>query len=72
MGIDKLLSKKKGNRVPERILFLVAMLFGATGIFMGMKYPIYHKTNKPKFKWGIPFLIMVNILAAYWCIKWIV
>lgn len=71
MCADKLLSKQKGSRVPERMLFLLAMLFGATGIFMGMKYPIYHKANKPKFKWVIPFLIVANIVAAYCYIKWI-
>jgi len=67
MCVDKLLSKKKGSRIPERILFLSALLFGAIGIFMAMKYPIYHKANKPKFKWGIPFLILVNIVILYWC-----
>ncbi len=70
MWIDKILSKKKGMRVSEKKLFLLAILCGATGIFFGMKYPIYHKANKPLFKWGIPVLIGLNMVIIYLYVKW--
>lgn len=65
MWFDKYQSKKKGFRIPESRLFLLAVMFGAVGIFLGMKAPIYHKAAKPKFKIGIPILIVVNAVCLY-------
>lgn len=65
MWYDKYQSKKKGNRVPEKILFLLAFILGAFGIYFGMKFPLYHKSAKPLFKIGIPVLIILNILIIY-------
>ncbi len=67
MWYDKHQSKKKGNRIPENKLFLVAFAFGALGIYLGMKAPIYHKAAKAKFKWGIPLLIVWNVICIYMC-----
>ncbi len=60
MVIDKYLSKTKSGRIPENTLFLIAFLLGAPGIFLGMLAPIHHKSAKAKFKWGIPFLLVLN------------
>ena len=65
MWFDKYQSGKKGNRVSENKLFLLAFLLGAPGIYLGMKYPIYHKAAKPKFKIGIPVLIIANAVCVY-------
>jgi uncharacterized membrane protein YsdA (DUF1294 family) len=67
MWYDKHQSKKKGNRIPENKLFLVAFVFGALGIYLGMKAPIYHKSAKTKFKWGIPLLFVINVIGIYIC-----
>ncbi len=65
MWFDKHQSKKKGRRVPEKRLFFIAFIFGAVGIYLGMKAPIYHKAAKTPFKIGIPLLILLNIVCVY-------
>jgi uncharacterized membrane protein YsdA (DUF1294 family) len=65
MCFDKYRSKKGGQRVAENTLFMMALLCGAPGIYFGMKAPLYHKASKPKFKMGIPVLILLN--AALIC-----
>jgi uncharacterized membrane protein YsdA (DUF1294 family) len=65
MWYDKFQSKHKGSRISENTLFIIAVIFGALGIYLGMKAPIYHKAAKAKFKWGIPFLIALNIVCIY-------
>jgi uncharacterized membrane protein YsdA (DUF1294 family) len=65
MCFDKYQSKKKGSRIPEHSLFFIAVLLGAVGIYFGMKYPMYHKAAKTKFKIGIPLLIVLNTICVY-------
>ena len=65
MWIDKGLAIKKMYRIPEKYLYLLALCLGATGIFSGMCWPIYHKAAKPTFKFGIPILMLLNALAIY-------
>lgn len=60
MWWDKYQSKRKGPRISENTLFLMAFVFGSVGIYLGMKAPIYHKAAKPLFKFGIPLLIILN------------
>ncbi len=71
MWIDKYQSKKKGNRISENNLFLFAFILGAPGIYLGMKYPIYHKASKASFKYGIPILIIVNVVSVYFIFKFL-
>ncbi len=70
MCYDKHQAKKKGKRIPENKLFIVAFAFGALGVYLGMKAPIYHKAAKAKFKWGIPFIIILNIISVYFIYKY--
>ena len=65
MIVDKVQSKNKGVRIPESYLFMIAILLGALGIYMGMKYPLYHKAAKQKFKIGIPIFILINGICLY-------
>jgi len=67
MWYDKNQSKKKGNRISENKLFFIAFICGAIGIYLGTKAPIYHKAAKAKFKWGIPLLIILNVVCVYAC-----
>lgn len=62
MCYDKYLAKRGGQRIPENTLFMMALAFGAAGIYAGMKAPLYHKAAKPKFRVGIPLLIVFNAL----------
>jgi len=60
MGIDKWKSKNRGRRVPEKVLFTVAFIGGAFGVYTGMKL-FHHKTLHNRFKYGIPFILVLNI-----------
>lgn len=64
MRKDKAASKKGNWRIPENNLFLIAIAGGSVGIYSGMKYPLYHKTNKQHFKYGIPLLIGMQICVV--------
>ena len=64
MGIDKLLAKGHIRRIPERVLFLFALLFGAIGGCLGM-WLFRHKTRHAKFSFGFPLLALLDIVALY-------
>lgn len=60
MGADKRYAKTGKRRIPERIFFLWAALFGAAGVWAGMFF-FRHKTCHLSFRMGIPVLFMLNI-----------
>lgn len=60
MGIDKYKAIKNHWRIKENSLFLIALALGGIGILIGM-ITFHHKTKKKKFKYGIPFIILINI-----------
>ena len=70
MCFDKYQSKKKGQRISENTLLLIAFILGSLGIYIGMKAPMYHKATKAKFKMGVPLLIVVNGICIYFLIKY--
>lgn len=67
-GYDKLKAKYGKWRVPERRLFLLALMGGAIGVYTGMKV-FHHKTKHRLFTVGIPVLIIINIIFAYFLLK---
>ena len=62
MCFDKYQAKKNRRRISEKTFFIGALLPGATGIYLGMKKPLYHKAGKPVFRYGIPFVMVLNFL----------
>ncbi len=64
MGWDKGMAKRGGWRVPERVLMTVAACFGAAGSFVGMRL-FHHKTQKAKFRFGVPVLLIIQIVLLY-------
>ncbi|ARF16344.1 DUF1294 domain-containing protein [Sporosarcina ureae] len=67
MGYDKSQAKKKKQRIPERNLWLLAVLGGGVGAYMGMQF-FHHKTRKTHFRIGFLLLMMIDIvllLAIY-------
>lgn len=65
-GWDKHLAKRKQSRpdtrrIPERTLFLLAILGGSIGALAGMRV-FHHKTLHRSFRWGIPAILLVQIL----------
>lgn len=63
-GIDKLKAVKNRWRVPEKILFFLALLGGSLGAIIGM-YSFRHKTKKIAFRIGIPVILIVQIIFIY-------
>jgi len=52
----------------EKTLFLIALILGGIGIYIGM-YLFRHKTKHVKFTVGIPLIIILNILTIYYLIS---
>ena len=64
MLADKNRAKKKLWRVPEAVLFILALLGGSLGIWAGM-YLGRHKTRHGKFVLGIPLILIMQIVLLY-------
>ena len=64
-GADKRRAKKDKRRVPEKTLFLLAIIGGSAGAFAGMRI-FRHKTRHWYFVWGIPAIMAVQIALALW------
>lgn len=62
-GIDKQKSKQKKRRIPEFRLLLFAVLGGSPGALTGM-YFFHHKTQHQKFSLGIPFILILQVIAV--------
>ena len=77
-GLDKLKAKRKVNkesvhRVPEKTLFLLAVVGGSIGALLGMKV-WHHKTLHSRFRYGLPAILLLQtglffyIYITYWSI----
>lgn len=65
MGADKRRARSGGWRVPEKTLFLLALLGGAPGGVLGMR-AFRHKTKHRTFAWGFPMLAVLQIGLCLW------
>ena len=63
MGIDKKRAQKGAFRVPEKSLFLMAILCGAVGGTIGMRV-YHHKTKHWYFALFFPLLAVLQIALA--------
>ena len=59
-GIDKMYARKKAWRIPEATLFLLVIMGGSIGGWVGMN-AWRHKTKHAKFKYGIPLIFALQI-----------
>jgi uncharacterized membrane protein YsdA (DUF1294 family) len=62
MGIDKQKAKRGRFRISEKTLFFVAFLGGSVGAKIGMEL-FRHKTHHKKFIYGIPAVIVIQLVA---------
>lgn len=62
-GLDKFKAKTNRWRIPERTLFLLAILGGGVGAFLGMKV-FRHKTRHSQFVFGIPAIMILQLALA--------
>ena len=71
MACDKRRAKQGRRRVPEKILFLSAILFGAFGGTMGM-FMFRHKTKHWYFRLFFPLLMIFQAAAVgYAWARWL-
>lgn len=64
---DKRRSIRHRFRIPEKVLFLAAILGGSIGEYVTMRI-IRHKTLHKRFMWGLPAIIVLQLAAAAWLI----
>lgn len=62
MGIDKAKAKMKAWRIPEKTLLGIAVAGGGLGVWLGME-TFRHKTKHWYFKYGVPVILIVEIVA---------
>ena len=67
MLVDKWKAKKNAWRIPEKTLFLTAILGGSIGCLAGM-YTAHHKTQHPTFTLGMPLILALQVAAVVWLI----
>lgn len=65
MGIDKRRARRGLWRVPEKRLFLLALLGGAWGGWLGMGL-FRHKTRHWTFRLGFPALALLQLGLCVW------
>jgi uncharacterized membrane protein YsdA (DUF1294 family) len=67
-GIDKYKAKKGKWRIPENSLIGLAIIGGSIGAYLGMRV-WHHKTMHLKFKYGIPLIIVIQLIIVYMFVK---
>lgn len=60
MFLDKQKAKRGAWRIPEKTLFLFALLGGAFGTTMGM-HLFRHKTKHWYFRFGMPLILLLQV-----------
>lgn len=70
---DKRRARRGAYRIPERTLWLVAILGGSAAMYITMQ-GIRHKTKHRRFMWGLPALILLQVVLFGICIieKWLI
>lgn len=63
MGFDKSLARSQSPRVPEIVLFVIALLGGSPGIFFGVHF-FKHKTKKAYFQFILLLIFCVQLYVA--------
>lgn len=64
-GIDKYKAKKARWRISEATLLMMAVIGGSIGAWAGMRL-WHHKTMHKKFKYGIPLIILLQVVLVFY------
>lgn len=68
MGVDKAHARQNKRRIPEKVLFLIALFGGSMGSLVGM-YSFRHKTRHWYFVVGMPLILILQLAAALWLFR---
>ena len=66
-GIDKWKSKRSRWRIPESVLLGLAAVGGSVGAWLGMRVWC-HKTQHKKFRYGVPAILLAQIVLLVWVV----
>jgi len=64
IGYDKMKANLNTRRIPEKTLWLVALIGGSLGTLLGMNY-FRHKTQKNSFQAIFALILALQILLVY-------
>ena len=70
-GVDKWKARRGHWRVPEASLLGLAALGGSVGAWLAMQL-LRHKTQKKKFRYGVPALFVLQVAAALFYLNMII
>jgi uncharacterized membrane protein YsdA (DUF1294 family) len=65
MKVDKTQAQRRGQRIPEKNLWSVAILGGGIGAYIGMMM-FRHKTRHTNFRIGFLVLAVLDAAALVW------
>lgn len=66
-GIDKWKAKRSRWRIPESALLGMAAVGGSVGAWLGMRV-WHHKTQHKKFRYGVPAILVAQIVLLVWVV----
>ena len=69
-GVDKRKARQGRWRVPEATLLGLTALGGSIGAWLAMQL-FRHKTQKKKFRYGVPALFVLQVAAAVYFLNMI-
>ncbi|WP_276936762.1 DUF1294 domain-containing protein [Dielma fastidiosa] len=64
MGWDKRCAIQHKQRIPEKTLFILAIIGGSLGSILAM-IVFHHKNRKPKFLIGFPVIFVLQVVLLY-------
>ena len=64
-AVDKLRAREDRWRISENCLLGLALAGGSLGGMAAM-YLFWHKIRKPRFAWGLPLILLIQILLLIW------
>lgn len=67
-GVDKWKARKDRWRIPEDTLIWLAIVGGSVGALLGM-YLFRHKTRHNKFQIGVPVILLVQVVLAFFVLR---
>ena len=70
-GVDKWKAKRGRWRMPEATLMGLAALGGSVGAWLAMQL-FRHKTQKKKFRYGVPALFVLQVAAVLFYLNMII
>lgn len=68
VSLDKFKAKNKLWRIPERSFFLLSILGGSIGVYIGL-FIFHHKTRNWYFMTLIPIIILAQTIFVYYLVN---